>query len=183
MPLFLKSGTHTVAGDVRSPPHLLLSLLLCCCCVAGVVCLWWFRWWWWWCCCRVCVRTKHCLAHSKRGCCCCCSHINSHNQVRGHRTGSSHSGTEEYPREKHTQPKVVHAYITADAVCCRRCVCESLLWVMVTCTADRYHNRYCCCAAGVVLVLCWCGVPVVVSMVVVLLLSPLCEDEALSRTQ
>ena len=24
-------------------------------------------------------------------CCCCCSHINSHNQVRGHRTGSSHS--------------------------------------------------------------------------------------------
>ena len=23
--------------------------------------------------------------------CCCCSHINSHNQVRGHRTGSSHS--------------------------------------------------------------------------------------------
>ena len=31
---------------------------------------------------------------------CCCSHINSHNQVRGHRTGSSHSGAEEYPREK-----------------------------------------------------------------------------------
>ena len=37
-------------------------------------------------------------------CCCCCSHINSHNQVRGHRTGSSHSGVEEYPREK-TQTK------------------------------------------------------------------------------
>ena len=34
---------------------------------------------------------------------CCCSHINSHNQVRGHRTGSSHSGAEEYPREKHEQ--------------------------------------------------------------------------------
>ena len=48
--------------------------------------------------------------------CCCCSHINSHNQVRGHRTGSSHSGAEENPREKHTQPKVVHAYITADAI-------------------------------------------------------------------
>ena len=32
-------------------------------------------------------------------CCCCRSHINSHNQVRGHRTGSSHSGAEEYPRE------------------------------------------------------------------------------------
>ena len=31
---------------------------------------------------------------------CCCSHIHSHNQVRGHRTGSSHSGAEEYPREK-----------------------------------------------------------------------------------
>ena len=30
----------------------------------------------------------------------CCSHINSHNQVRGDRTGSSHSGAEEYPREK-----------------------------------------------------------------------------------
>ena len=29
-------------------------------------------------------------------CCCCCSHTNSHNQVRGHRTGSSHSGAEEY---------------------------------------------------------------------------------------
>ena len=49
-------------------------------------------------------------------CCCCCSHINSHNQVRGHKTGSSHSGAEDYPREKHTQPKVVHAYITADAI-------------------------------------------------------------------
>ena len=34
-------------------------------------------------------------------CCCCCFHINSHNQDRGHRTGSSHSGAEEYPREKH----------------------------------------------------------------------------------
>ena len=31
---------------------------------------------------------------------CCCSHINSHSQVRGHRTGSSHSGAEEYPRGK-----------------------------------------------------------------------------------
>ena len=38
-------------------------------------------------------------------CCCCCSHMNSHNQVRGHRTGSSHSGAEEYPREKHKQTK------------------------------------------------------------------------------
>ena len=46
----------------------------------------------------------------------CCSHINSHNQVRGHRAGSSHSGAEEYPREKHTHPKVVNAYITADAI-------------------------------------------------------------------
>ena len=26
--------------------------------------------------------------------------INSHNLVRGHRTGSSHYGAEEYPREK-----------------------------------------------------------------------------------
>ena len=36
--------------------------------------------------------------------CCCRSHINSHNRVRGHRTGSSHSGAEEYPRGK-TQAK------------------------------------------------------------------------------
>ena len=36
---------------------------------------------------------------------CCCSHINSHNQVRGHRTASSHSGAEEYPREKHNNPR------------------------------------------------------------------------------
>ena len=31
---------------------------------------------------------------------CCCSRVNSRNQVRGHWTGSSHSGVEEYPREK-----------------------------------------------------------------------------------
>ena len=48
--------------------------------------------------------------------CCCCSHFNSHNQARGHRTGSSHSRAEEYPSENHKQPKMVHAYITADAV-------------------------------------------------------------------
>ena len=53
---------------------------------------------------------------------------------------------------------------------------------MVTCTADRYGTRYCCCAAAMLLLWCWCGVPVV-SMVVVVLLSRLCEDEALSRTQ
>ena len=42
---------------------------------------------------------------------------NSHNQVHGHRTGSSHSGVEEYPREKtKAQPKMVHAYIVADAI-------------------------------------------------------------------
>ena len=46
----------------------------------------------------------------------CCSHINSRNQIRGHRTGFSHSGAEEYPREKHIQPKMVHAYTTADAI-------------------------------------------------------------------
>ena len=53
--------------------------------------------------------------NSEHPCCCCCSYINSHSQVRGHRTGSSRSGAEEYPREKH-KPKVVHAYITADAI-------------------------------------------------------------------
>ena len=47
-----------------------------------------------------------------QSCCCCgCSHITSHNQVRGHRTGSSHSGAEEYPTRKKLKPKVVHAYI------------------------------------------------------------------------
>ena len=35
----------------------------------------------------------------------CCSHTNSYNQVRGHMTGSSHSGAEEYPRGKHKQTK------------------------------------------------------------------------------
>ena len=45
-------------------------------------------------------------------CCCCCSHINSHNQVRGHRTDSSHSGAEEYPQGQNTtKPNVVHAYV------------------------------------------------------------------------
>ena len=48
---------------------------------------------------------------------CCCSQINSHNQVRGQRTGSSHSGVEEYPRKKtQTKPKVLHAYIVAEAI-------------------------------------------------------------------
>ena len=60
------------------------------------------------------VRGIICSQIAEDGCCC-CSHINSHNQVRGHRTGSSHSGAGEYPREKHKQPKVVHTYITADA--------------------------------------------------------------------
>ena len=34
-----------------------------------------------------------------------CCHINLHNQVRGHRTGSSHSGAEEYPRENTHTPR------------------------------------------------------------------------------
>ena len=34
-------------------------------------------------------------------CCGCCSAINLHIEVRGHRTGLSHSGAEKYPREKH----------------------------------------------------------------------------------
>ena len=33
-------------------------------------------------------------------CFCCCSQIPSHNQGRGDRTGSSHPGAEEYPREE-----------------------------------------------------------------------------------
>ena len=38
-------------------------------------------------------------------CCCCCSHIHSHNQVRGHRTGSSHSGVEEHSRKNKASQK------------------------------------------------------------------------------
>ena len=66
------------------------------------------------CCCCVCVVVV-CVVVVIVVVVCCCPHINSHNQVRGHRIGSSHSGAEEYPREKH-KPKVVHAYITADAI-------------------------------------------------------------------
>ena len=42
---------------------------------------------------------RHCCANCAVVVVCCCSQINSHNQIRGHRTGSSHSGAEEYPRE------------------------------------------------------------------------------------
>ena len=36
--------------------------------------------------------TYYCVTYvSLICCCCCCYHITSHNQVRGHRTGSSHS--------------------------------------------------------------------------------------------
>ena len=45
-------------------------------------------------------------------CCCCCSRINSHNQVRGHRTGSSHSGAEEYPRERTQTNQVWYTHIS-----------------------------------------------------------------------
>ena len=50
-------------------------------------------------------RTTHELTELCSSTCCCCSHINSHNQVRGHRTGSSHSGAGEYPREKNTNQR------------------------------------------------------------------------------
>ena len=37
--------------------------------------------------------------------------MNTHNQVLGHRTGSSHSGVEKYPTEEtQTKPKVVLSY-------------------------------------------------------------------------
>ena len=64
------------------------------------------------------ARVVECVPLSRIVVCCCCSHINSHNQVRGHRTGSSHSGAEEYPREKThtTQGGTRLVYITADAV-------------------------------------------------------------------
>ena len=48
-------------------------------------------------------------SHSLCCCCCCCCHINLHNQVRGHRTGSSHSGVEEY-QVCTTQPVVVYFF-------------------------------------------------------------------------
>ena len=67
----------------------------------------------------VTVSPKGNLVISVRGTrCCCCFDINSHNQVRGYRTGSSHSGALELrntPGKKH-KPKMVHAYVTADAI-------------------------------------------------------------------
>ena len=60
----------------------------------------------------ICIYCCYCCCC----CCCCCFRINSHNEVRGHRTGSSHSGAEEYPGEEHKQPTMVHAYITFDAI-------------------------------------------------------------------
>ena len=39
------------------------------------------------------------------------------NQVPGHRTGSSHSGVEKYPRERtQTKPQGIHAYVIDDAI-------------------------------------------------------------------
>ena len=47
-----------------------------------------------------------------RRCCCCCCQINSHNQVRGHRTGSRHSGAEEYRKENtHTTQGGTRIYL------------------------------------------------------------------------
>ena len=54
---------------------------------------------------RICTSMHSAGLELTKLTCCCCSHINSHNQVRDHRTGSSHSGAEEYPREKHKQTK------------------------------------------------------------------------------
>ena len=53
-----------------------------------------------------------------RCCCCCCYHINSQNQVYGHRTGSSHPEVEEYPTEKHTNKtrsgtRINHIFVPA----------------------------------------------------------------------
>ena len=52
------------------------------------------------CVCNVSSLSRSLWPQSPSLCCSCCSHINSHNQVRGHRTGFSHSGAEENPREK-----------------------------------------------------------------------------------
>ena len=71
-------------------------------------------------------------------CCCCCSHDNSRNQVRGHRTGSCHSGVEEHPREKQ-KTNVVHAYVIADAMHAsarkrKKIVSQPMLCQVHTCT-------------------------------------------------
>ena len=44
-----------------------------------------------------------------------CSHINSHNQVRGHRAGSSHSGVQERGSEEVQQTKSCTRNIIAEA--------------------------------------------------------------------
>ena len=58
------------------------------------------------------VRWRYCC------CCCCCCNIKSHNQVRSHRTGSSHSGAEEYPRENtHTTQRGTRIYHSSRNSC------------------------------------------------------------------
>ena len=66
------------------------------------------------------------LPASTKSCCCCCCHVNSHNQVRDHGTGSSHSGVKEYPNpgNKHDQNKsgtfIYHIVADATNACARK---------------------------------------------------------------
>ena len=55
-------------------------------------------------------------------CRCCFSHANSHNQVHGHRTGSSHfcRGVEEYPTDK------IYPLFTASSCFCHSLACHVL---------------------------------------------------------
>ena len=61
--------------------------------------------------------------------CCCCSRINSHNQVRGHRTGSSPSGGGKYPKEK-IKPAITqnHGWSFYKGVC-ERYLVPTVAWV------------------------------------------------------
>ena len=81
---------------------------------------------------------------------CCCSHINSHNPVRGHRTGSSHSGAEEYPREALGKPVSVRtAAINANAgvffLCCDKSYADSLsrAMILLVCTDRLFFVFFC----------------------------------------
>ena len=75
------------------------------------------------CFCRCCCCCCSCR------CCCCCCHINSHNQVRVTGQAPVTLNLRNTPREKAQQPKMVHAYITADAIhASARNIKESKRW-------------------------------------------------------
>ena len=87
---FVFASTNHTGQVLMGKSHPIMCCFCCCCCCLCCCCL---------CYCCLCCCCLCCC------CCCCCSRISWRNQVRGHRTGSSHSGSDEYPRGKHKQTK------------------------------------------------------------------------------